>query len=124
MLFLDTHVVAWLYAKREELFTATALELIEKRDLHISPMVQLELEYLYETNRISARGLDIVDYLARSIRLQIDTQSFSQIIGQAMRLKWTRDPFDRIITAHAGLSDSMLLTKDRKIHSYYINAVW
>jgi len=124
MLFLDTHAVAWLYAKREELFTATALELVEKQDLHISPMVQLELEYLYETNRISARAPDIIDYLASSIQLQIDTQSFSQIIGQAMRLKWTRDPFDRIITAHAELSDAMLLTKDRKIHSYYINAVW
>ena len=39
-------------------------------------------------------------------------------------MKWTRDPFDRLITAQAALDDSPLLTKDDTIHTYYPEAVW
>ena len=41
-----------------------------------------------------------------------------------MGVKWTRDPFDRIITAQAELCGAKLLTKDRTIHNYYVNAAW
>ena len=39
-------------------------------------------------------------------------------------MKWTRDPFDRLITAQAAVDDSPLLTKDDTIHTYYPKAVW
>ncbi|HPQ42427.1 MAG TPA: PIN domain-containing protein [bacterium] len=48
-MFLDTHVVVWLYEGRTELFTDAARNAIDANDLAISPMVLLELAYLEET---------------------------------------------------------------------------
>jgi len=37
---------------------------------------------------------------------------------------WTRDPFDRLIVAHAIKANCNLLTKDEKIRKNYAHAVW
>jgi len=39
-------------------------------------------------------------------------------------LSWTRDPFDRVITAQAATDGSSLITKDEIILHHYENAVW
>jgi PIN domain nuclease of toxin-antitoxin system len=124
MLFLDTHVVVWLHDRREELFSAAAHSAIDQNELAISPIVRLELEYLYETSRIRIRARDILAYLSRTVDLRSDAALFAEVIERAMRMKWTRDPFDRILTAQADLTDSPLLTKDRRIHTHYPNALW
>ncbi len=124
MLFLDTHVVVWLFAGYRHLFSPTAKDLIEQSDLAISPIVKLELEYLYETGRTTVNGIEIVEKLERLIQLSVDSQSFYRVIDRSLGIKWTRDPFDRIITAHAELAGAKLLTKDPKIHSYFVNAAW
>lgn len=124
MLFLDTHAVAWLYDRLDNLFASSARNLIESNDLSISPIVELELEYLFEIGKLTAHSAEIVEYLDRTVQLRIDDMPFPTIIQHATRLKWTRDPFDRIITAHADLRDAPLLTRDRRIHNYYMNAVW
>jgi PIN domain nuclease of toxin-antitoxin system len=36
----------------------------------------------------------------------------------------SRDPFDRIITAHAHLTSSPVLTKDESIRQHYRHAFW
>ena len=77
MIYLDTHVVVWLFSGRTEL--------------------------------LSPRG-------ERAI--------FEAVIAEANRLSWTRDPFDRIITAHASLQKAPLLTKDTTISSHYKKAFW
>jgi len=41
-----------------------------------------------------------------------------------MRITWTRDPFDRIITATAAMHNAMLLTKDEQIRQEYDRALW
>jgi len=53
VIYLDTHVVVWLFSGQTELLSSRAVESIEKQDLLISPFVSLELQYLFETNRIS-----------------------------------------------------------------------
>jgi len=70
------------------------------------------------------RSRDIIEYLSRAVQLKEDSSPFAQIVERATRVKWTRDPVDRILTAHADLLDAQLLTKDRRIHSHYANAVW
>ncbi|MCF7950382.1 MAG: hypothetical protein K9L57_01970 [Spirochaetaceae bacterium] len=40
------------------------------------------------------------------------------------RHKWTRDPFDRLITAQADIQAASLLTKDGTIRTHYPKAVW
>lgn len=124
MIHLDTHVVVWLYEKKRELFSAKALTLINGEDLAISPMVVLELQYLFEIDRIRARAKVIFDYLHDYIGLAQDTASFQRVSEKALELSWTRDPFDRLIVAQASCQSARLLTKDTQIRKNFSSAVW
>lgn len=124
MIYLDTHAVVWLYQKDRDRFTTAGLELIDSEELFISPMVELELEFLYEIDRINVRAKVILDFLRSKIELNKCAYSFSEITEKASSMKWTRDPFDRIITAHAAVRDSVLLSKDRQIRKNYPKTVW
>ena len=124
MMHLDTHAVVWLYAKELSRFTRTGLERLEASELYISPMVSLELEYLYETGRIHARSRVICDSLEQAVGLRVCEYPFAAVIRQAVEQTWTRDPFDRIIVAQAKLADAQLLTKDSTIRKQYKKAVW
>jgi PIN domain nuclease of toxin-antitoxin system len=124
LIYLDTHVVVWLYQKEKTLFSSKALDIIEKEQCTVSPAVLLELEYLFEIDKIQLSGKDIIAYLQDTIGLSICRKPFYEIITQALLLNWTRDPFDRIITAQAALNKSALVTKDRVIHVNYPAAVW
>ena len=123
-MYLDTHVVVWLYQKDDERFSHRARELIESSDLLVSPMVLLELEYLFEIGRIKARAAEIYDYLHHTIQVGVCSKPFAAVVRKSIAMKWTRDPFDRLITAHAALDESPLLTKDDTIHTNYPGAVW
>ncbi len=124
MIYLDTHVVVWLYQKEMSRFTPEAISLIDREELLITPMVELELEYLFEIERITVRPEIILDYLKDRTGLKICEKSFFNIVEKAKSMKWTRDPFDRIITAHASLDNSILVTKDKNIRKYYAKALW
>ena len=128
-MYLDTHVVIWLYQKDEQRISRLARELIESSDLLVSPMVLLELEYLFETGRTSARAAEVYDYLHHTIQIGVCSKPFAAVarksIGmKSIGMKWTRDPFDRLITAQAALDESPLLTKDDTIRAHYPEAVW
>ena len=124
MIYLDTHIVVWLYQKDRNRFTPKTLALIDKEELLISPMVELELEFLFEIDRINVRAETILDYLKDKISLRICESSFPHIIRKAKVNKWTRDPFDRIITAQAAVNNSILITKDKQIRKHYSRAIW
>ncbi|MCF7929631.1 MAG: PIN domain-containing protein [Spirochaetales bacterium] len=124
MIYLDTHVVVWIYQKERDRFSRKGQELIETEDLIVSPFVELEIEYLFEIEKIRDRSTVILDYLRKQIALKISEVSFSEVIKKAGTLKWTRDPFDRIIIANAAVQDIPLLTKDRKILTHYPKALW
>jgi PIN domain nuclease of toxin-antitoxin system len=47
--YLDTHTAAWLYGGFISKLSAEAFDLIENSQVLISPIVMLELEYLFET---------------------------------------------------------------------------
>ena len=52
MIYLDTHVVLWLYLRRGEALSERARHSIEyEPEILISPMVLLELDYLHEVGR-------------------------------------------------------------------------
>jgi PIN domain nuclease of toxin-antitoxin system len=63
-------------------------------------------------------------YLHHQIGLQACNKSFLEVIQRASQLSWTRDPFDRVITAQAALEQDRLITKDRVILEKYEHAVW
>lgn len=124
MVFLDTHAVVWLYSKDLTRFSSKSLDLLESENLYISPAALLELEYLYEIGRIKEDGKTITHYLAERIGLETDPLSFLPISERACTMTWTRDPFDRLITAQADFHNSVLLTKDRTITENYPRALW
>ncbi len=122
--YLDTHVVAWLFAGKLELLPEAVRLRLEESDLLISPMVTLELQFLFEIRRVTKPGLEVVAALGSELGLRTCDLPFPQVAARAALLNWTRDPFDRLITAQAGLREAPLLTKDGDIHTHYPHAVW
>ncbi len=124
MIYLDTHVVVWLYTGLTENLSDVAKSLINDHELYISPIIRLELQYLYEIDRITASSDEIVSDLSNRIDLKICSKDFNLIIEQALHINWTRDPFDRLIVSHAQINENILLTKDHKILANYQYSVW
>ena len=124
LVHLDTHIVCWLYEGRTELLTPAALQVIELGLLQVSPVVQLELTYLHEIGRINREGSYVLDALAKDIGLSVADVSLAQVMKIAGTLTWTRDPFDRMIVAHATVADAALVSKDRLIRKHCDRAVW
>ena len=123
--YLDTHVVVWLYASGGESLSDVARERIEAAGrLLVSPMVRLELAYLYELERITESAAVILDYLEQPLGLEVCDRPFDEVATAAARLTWTRDPFDRLITAQAAVGGNLLLTKDAHIREHYARALW
>ena len=124
MIYLDTHVVVWLYAGRIDLLSSSAKLQIEAEPLRISPIVQLELEYLHEIQRITERSALIVESLRTSIGLDLCDLPFARVVVESIRQTWTRDPFDRLIVAQAIAAQAPLITKDESILNHYTLAIW
>jgi len=122
--FLDTHAAVALYEGRSKVFGTASTRLLESSALLISPVVALELEFLFEIQRLTAPSEEIVERLASEIGVVTSNDSIAQVIRLAMPLRWTRDPFDRMLVATAELHRSPLITRDRKIRQHYGNAVW
>lgn len=123
--YLDTHVVVWLATGKLEQISERARNLIEAADLRLSPVVLLELEYLHELKRIRLRSRDLFLKVAHETGLQLCELSFPSVADAALDEKWTRDPFDRVIVAHAKANGfAPLLSADEKIRKHYLRTVW
>lgn len=124
MIYLDTHVVIWLYEGNIEKLPQKAIDLIESNDLLISPTVKLELQFLYEIKRLTQSPEKILTYLQHQIGLSICTLGFLPVIDKACEISWTRDPFDRLIIAQAMHQNIALITKDKTLLAQSKLAVW
>lgn len=122
--YLDTQLVVWLSEARLDRLTPRARAALEDSELAISPMVLLELEYLYEIHLIVRPPHALAQQLWNQIGLEINDAGFAAIIGTAISETWTRDPFDRIIVAHARAHSAPLITSDSKIRENYSKAIW
>lgn len=111
--FLDTHILLWrlleprrLPKKHQSLFRARTHEFL------IPTMALLEIQYLIEIGRVEAE----VDHVLAAIA---DESAFQMVpyddivMRHSLRLTTTRDPFDRVILAHALATSTPILTKDR-----------
>jgi len=124
VIYLDTHVVVWLYAGDKSKLTENGIKLINQSELFISPIIQLELQYLLEIKRITKSADTILKDLSKRIGLKTCQKPFEQVIKQSIYQNWTRDPFDRIIVAQAVLGKAKLLTKDKIILENYTGSSW
>ena len=124
MTYLDTHVVAWLYAGEVDRFTASGRErLQEETDLRISPAVLLELQFLTEIGRLRQPVSDVLDFLTQS-GVSVCKEPFQDVVRAALPVTWTRDPFDRLIVGQTLAGSGQLLTVDQRIRQNCSAAIW
>jgi PIN domain nuclease of toxin-antitoxin system len=124
MIHLDTHVVVWLYAGEIDRFPPYAAALLRAHRPLASPMVRVELSFLHEIGRITVDAATILDALRIDLDLGVAGGHFETVAARAMGLSFTRDPFDRLIAAHALADDLPLITKDRTLLARCPVAVW
>lgn len=123
-MLLDTHAVVFLHAGEIGLFSETGRYFLDTEDLWINPMVIMELQYLREIGRITVCAKEILADLRSDLGLRVLDRRWEDVCVKALELCWTRDPFDRIITAHAIIEGQRLLTKDRIIRENCTLAFW
>ena len=110
VILLDTNAVIWLEMAHPRSRPLTRL----KTDLYVSPATLFELEFLTEANRIRLRGGDALT-LASDDRWVVDDPPAAAWFAEAIELNWTRDPFDRLIAAHAQLRGWRVATGDTRL---------
>lgn len=107
LIYLDTHVVAWLYAQGASAVPPGVAEQLERSDeIRVSPTVRLELQHLFEIGRVTVPALPVIDALETALGLSICRASFAAVVREAESRNWTRDPFDRLIVSQAALFDA------------------
>jgi PIN domain nuclease of toxin-antitoxin system len=107
VILLDTNALLWLDRghKRARPLTAGRLR------LHVSPATVLELRFLEESGRIRLPNRD-AGGIAIDDRWTLDDPPAAAWFETALELVWTRDPFDRLLAAHARLRGWRLATSD------------
>ncbi len=111
MILLDTNALLWLERSHPR---SRALERAKKR-LYISPASLLEIQVLAEIGRIRLPGSATASVLAEGSHWLLDDPPAAAWFDRALELGWTRDPFDRLLIAHAQLRGWRLATGDREL---------
>jgi len=124
VILLDTHLLVWLYGGQRNRISASVQERMNREQLAISPFVQLELAYLYEIGRVKSPAQAVMDELGARLELIVADVAAAAVCNAALSLTWTRDPFDRLLAAHAVVTGLPLVTKDDTIRHHLPLAWW
>ena len=108
LILLDTNAIIWLLRGDSRAATLTA----RSTRLYASPASVLELQFLSESGRLRVRGGGSVAQLVHDERWVLDDPSSAALFEKAIAVGWTRDPFDRLLVAHARLRKWRLATGD------------
>ncbi len=111
MILLDTHAVIWLHMGHRR---GRALQRV-RGNLYVSPATVLELHVLAELGKLKVRQGIRVHRIIDDERWLLDDPPAVSWFDRALDLAWTRDPFDRLLVAHARLRRWQLATADQRI---------
>lgn len=120
---LDTHIAVALFQGKTAGLSRKTLAAIDREPLLLSPAVLLELELLHEIGRLRLGATPIARFLADQLAIYSAPERFSEVVQQALPLAYTRDPFDRLIVAHAQLLKAPLVTLDANLQQHYERAL-
>ena len=107
VILLDTNALIWADQRHPRIRPLLA----GNRPLYISPATVLELQFLQESGRIRLRD-GSVHSIVNDDRWLLDDPPAAPWFLRAVELVWTRDPFDRLLAAHAQLREWRLATSD------------
>lgn len=124
--YLDTNVLFWFAEGELERISSAAQQFVtQAAELLISPIVVLELEYLYEIGRSQLSGRTVALKAKHELGVEVCALSFTAVTQTALDESWTRDPFDRLIVSHAKANGlAPLVSADRKIARNYPRTIW
>ena len=124
MTYLDTHVLLRLYLGHSHKLSPAARKAIDEEDLLVSPAAVLELELLLEIGRLDPSAITLIGALEKDLGVRICELPFYRVVQHALKERWGRDPFDRLIVANAKAREATLVTQDEKILRNYSHAIW
>lgn len=108
VILLDTNAVLWLDRGHPR---SRPLARFAGR-VYISPASVLELQLLAEAGRVRLRKGAAAATLARDSRWLLDSPPSAAWFEEACAASWARDPFDRLLVAHARHRGWRLATGD------------
>lgn len=108
LILLDTNAMIWLLCGDSRAAPLTT----RGARLYASPASVLELQFLSESGRLRVRGGASVAKLVHDERWVLDDPPSAAWFEKAIAVGWTRDPFDRLLVAHARLRKWRLATGD------------
>jgi PIN domain nuclease of toxin-antitoxin system len=114
MILLDTNALIWI----EQGHARTRALARGRSRLYISPASILELRFLEEAGRIRFKKATLADITHRDDLWMLDDPPAAEWFDEALDLGWTRDPFDRLIVAHARLRGWPLATADTHLSEH------
>jgi PIN domain nuclease of toxin-antitoxin system len=106
VILLDTNAVVWIVRNHRR-----TRRLAAQPALSVSPATLLELQFLAEVGAIRVELRTVMS----DERWRIDDPPALDWMMKAAEESWTRDPFDRLIVAHARLRGWRLATGDDAI---------
>jgi PIN domain nuclease of toxin-antitoxin system len=107
VILLDTNALIWV----EQNHRRVGFLRRTGHTLYLSPASLLELQFLGEANRIRLPKGSL-DPIVHDDRWVLDDPPAVYWFEGAVELSWTRDPFDRLLAAHAKLRNWRLATAD------------
>ena len=107
MILLDTNALIWIDAGHPR-----SRALLRRRErLYVSPASVLELQFLHESGKVRLRNAT-VQWVVDDDRWLVDEPPSGSWFLRAAEVGWTRDPFDRLLVAHAHVRRWRLATAD------------
>lgn len=109
---VDTHVLLWRLLEPKRLSKRVRALFVRREHIFLIPMIcLLEAQYLSEIGRIEIDLDQMLEILHEEPLFQLVPYD-EAVMLHSLRLTTTRDPFDRIILAHALATSTKILTKD------------
>ncbi|HBF13896.1 MAG TPA: hypothetical protein DDW49_11020 [Deltaproteobacteria bacterium] len=110
---IDTHVLIWRFVEPSRLSQKQKIIFKKETNQFLVPsMSLLEVQYLTEIGRVKLEMGDFLIALKNQDNFSI--ASFDEgILLHSLKLTSNRDPFDRVILAHALATSTKILTRDR-----------
>jgi PIN domain nuclease of toxin-antitoxin system len=114
---LDTHFLIWLVLESKRLAKFPWLD--RYRPWGVSPVSFLEIQFLAEVGRLSVNNPEFTTTVMNDRRFIVDDIPLQTLVGHALRLGWTRDPFDRLLVGHSSARRVAFCTTDRGIRDHH-----